>query len=199
MRRISGGLLRGRRLDDLPANSKNVRPTSARVRQAIFDHLQSQVEGTLVLDLFAGTGALVIEALSRGAQFATMVELQPSIARFLQAQCNHLNIQSTTHIWQGDALQFLQKAPKHLRKTYSLVFLDPPYLDLHQSSVSMQAIFSQLTKGWLADSATIIYESTTLSTVSPTPFWNEDYTLLSHKTYGQTSLTFLRWSQPHHD
>ena len=199
MRRISGGLLRGRRLDDLPSNSSDVRPTSARVRQAIFDHLQTQVDGTQVLDLFAGTGALAIEALSRGAQFATMVEIQPSIARFLQTQCNHLNVQTSTHIWQGDAFEFLQKRPKHFHKNYQLVFLDPPYVDPHKSSVSMTAIFSQLAQGWLSEQATIVYESSTISQDLQASLWTEDYTLLTHKIYGQTSLTLLQWSNPHQE
>ena len=82
MQRVVSGSLGGRKLLSLPRSVTDVRPSSARVRSAIFDRLQHEVVGARVLDLFAGSGALSIEAISRGAARAVMVEQQRELARF---------------------------------------------------------------------------------------------------------------------
>ena len=86
MQRITGGQLRGRKLSRLPDGVAGLRPTGARVREAIFNRLQGEVEDARVLDLFAGSGALSIEALSRGARVATLIERDRAVLRHLQRQ-----------------------------------------------------------------------------------------------------------------
>src|SRR5690606_23957800 len=102
VQRISGGSLRGRVLRPLAA-APGLRPTGARVREAIFDRLQHEIRGAAVLDLFAGSGALAFEALSRGARRATLVEHHPTIARNLLAQIRELALGERATVWQGDA------------------------------------------------------------------------------------------------
>ncbi|WP_205633047.1 RsmD family RNA methyltransferase, partial [Enhygromyxa salina] len=103
MQRIVSGTLRGRRLLSLPNSITGVRPSSSRVRSAIFDRLQHEVVGARVLDLFAGTGALAIEAISRGAAHATLVEQQPQLIRFLDQQLDALGIHAHARVIMGDA------------------------------------------------------------------------------------------------
>lgn len=126
--RVIGGERRGRRLaaPDTPA----VRPTSDRVREAIFDILFSLggVEGLQVLDLFAGTGALGIEALSRGAATATFVERDPLALRFLAENLISVGLDDADA--SGDATVVRAEVVSWLRHTvarYDLAFVDPPY------------------------------------------------------------------------
>ena len=106
----------GRRL--IPPRGRDVRPTSDRVREALFSILGERVRGARVLDLFAGTGALGLEALSRGAATATFVDRDTAPVR---ANLEALGLEAEVH--RRDALAFLGAATEH----YDLVFLDPPY------------------------------------------------------------------------
>jgi 16S rRNA G966 N2-methylase RsmD len=126
MQRVGSGTLRGRVLRPLPTGVVGVRPTGSRVREAIFDRLQSEVRGAAVLDLFAGTGALAIEALSRGAARATLVDVQPRVVRYLQEQIRELSLADRATVWRADAGQFL-RSPPIAASPHDLVLLDPPY------------------------------------------------------------------------
>jgi len=117
--RVIAGELRGRRLASPPRRSSAVRPTSDRVREALFSILRD-VAGTGVLDLFTGTGALAIEALSRGARRAVLVDTQVSLAR---RNVRELGIEDRAEIVRADALRYLRDA----RERFDLVFCDPPY------------------------------------------------------------------------
>jgi 16S rRNA (guanine966-N2)-methyltransferase len=117
--RIVAGELGGRRLATPPRRSAAVRPTSDRVREALFSIL-GDVEAASVLDLFCGTGALGIEALSRGASGATLVDTHTSLARRNVAE---LGIGERCEIVRSDARVFLRRE----RRWFDLVFCDPPY------------------------------------------------------------------------
>lgn len=117
--RIVAGELGGRRLHSPPRRSAAVRPTSDRVREALFSIL-GDVDGARVLDLFCGTGALGIEALSRGAASATLVDTHTALAR---RNVSELGVGDRCEVVRSDARAFLRRE----RRRFDLVFCDPPY------------------------------------------------------------------------
>jgi 16S rRNA (guanine966-N2)-methyltransferase len=119
--RIIGGAWRGRRVHfaDMPA----LRPTPDRVRETVFNWLQHSLAGTRCLDLFAGSGALGLEALSRGAAEVVFVEQFPAAARTLQAQLVHLGGDGKGRVMEMGAARFLRTPAK----PFDIVFLDPPF------------------------------------------------------------------------
>jgi 16S rRNA (guanine966-N2)-methyltransferase len=120
--RVIAGRYRGRRLQAPPGEA--TRPTSDRVREALFSVLGARVEGAQVLDLFAGSGALGIEALSRGAAAATFVDTAPAAICAVHANLEALG--ASAEVRRSDARRFLGGASAAARQ-YDLVFLDPPY------------------------------------------------------------------------
>jgi 16S rRNA (guanine966-N2)-methyltransferase len=120
--RVIAGRYRGRRLQAPPGAA--TRPTSDRVREALFSVLADRVEGARVLDLFAGSGALGIEALSRGAAAVTFVDSAPAAIRAVRSNLDALG--AAAEVRRADARRFLGAAPAAARQ-YDLVFLDPPY------------------------------------------------------------------------
>jgi 16S rRNA (guanine966-N2)-methyltransferase len=119
--RVVAGLYKGRRLHAPPGSG--TRPTADRVREALFSILGDRVDGAAVLDLFAGSGALGIEALSRGAVSATFVDDAAGAVRAVKANLATLGITAPVH--RADATRWLRSAEGQ----YDLVFLDPPYRD----------------------------------------------------------------------
>ena len=119
--RVITGTARGRRLKELPGTE--TRPTTDRVKEAVFSIIQFDIEGRTVLDLFAGTGQLGIEALSRGARHADFVDQSRSAAALVRENLALCRLEDRGTVHQGDALAFLAAA----RQGYDLIFLDPPY------------------------------------------------------------------------
>ena len=119
--RIIGGRWRGTRLP--VADSPGLRPSSDRVRETLFNWLQPALPGARVLDLFAGTGVLGLEAVSRGAASAQLVEAEPALARAMQAAVGRLGATGEVAVHQGDALAWLrgQAGP------FEIAFVDPPF------------------------------------------------------------------------
>jgi 16S rRNA (guanine966-N2)-methyltransferase len=117
--RIVAGELKGRRLASPPRRSAAVRPTSDRVREAVFSIL-GDVEGTRVLDLYCGTGALGIEAVSRGASEATLVDTDAGLAR---RNVRELGVGDRCEVVRADARAYLRRT----RPVFDLIFCDPPY------------------------------------------------------------------------
>jgi 16S rRNA (guanine966-N2)-methyltransferase len=120
--RIVGGRLAGR--DLLSPNDFRVRCTSEEVRAALLDALAADVKGARVLDLFAGTGALGLEALSRGARSADFVEFRPASLHALKANVTALGLKRHTRIFKRDAIPFAESLAVD---AYDVVFCDPPY------------------------------------------------------------------------
>lgn len=120
--RIVGGKLKGRDLRS-PSDFR-VRPTAEHVRAAMLDLLADDVPDARVLDLFAGTGALGLEALSRGARSADFVETRPSSLGALKANIMHLRLRERARVFKRDALPY---AGMLTENSYDLVFADPPY------------------------------------------------------------------------
>jgi 16S rRNA (guanine966-N2)-methyltransferase len=120
--RIVGGKHAGRHLTSPP--DKRVRPTAEHVRDAWLAHLQPRLKDARVLDLFAGTGALGLEAISRGAKFADFVETRPASLHALKANVAALHLREKTRIFKKDALPF---AAALQAGAYDICFADPPY------------------------------------------------------------------------
>ena len=118
--RVVGGELSGRRLASPPGRSRAVRPTADRVREAAFSILGDSVQGASVLDLFCGTGALAIEALSRGAARAVLVDREPGLAR---RNVGELGLGGRATVVRADALAFLRRPGER----FELILCDPPY------------------------------------------------------------------------
>jgi 16S rRNA (guanine966-N2)-methyltransferase len=149
--RVVAGELRGRRLASPPRRAE-VRPTSDRVREALFSILGERVAGAEVLDLFAGTGALAIEAISRGAERATLVDDNTSLA---QRNVDTLGLAERCRLVGSDALRFLERE----RGRFDLIFCDPPY----RLADRLQAPLEKLVPARLTEAGAIVVESSTRS------------------------------------
>jgi len=146
--RIIGGTWRGRRLRFPP--SPEIRPTPDRVRETLFNWLAPRVPGARCLDLFAGSGALGLEALSRGAAHVTFIEHDPAAAREIAARLAEWGAHAA-HVEQADAGRFLDGKPG---VPFDIVFLDPPF-----GSKLLAPAAARLERGgWLSDGALIYVE-----------------------------------------
>lgn len=119
--RVITGLAKGRRLEELPG--LDTRPTTSRVKEGLFSAIQFDIEGRRVLDLFAGTGQLGIEALSRGAAFCDFVDSAPAALKIVQRNIKTCGFEDRSACHGKDFAAFLTRC----REKYGLVFLDPPY------------------------------------------------------------------------
>ena len=119
--RVITGIARGRKLKELPG--LETRPTTDKVKESVFNIVQFDIEGRKVLDLFAGTGQMGIEALSRGAASCTFVDLRKEAAAVVRENLAHTGLAEGGRVIQGDYMAFLTGC----RERYDLVFLDPPY------------------------------------------------------------------------
>ncbi|WP_439101938.1 16S rRNA (guanine(966)-N(2))-methyltransferase RsmD [Congregibacter sp.] len=145
--RIIAGEWRGRKLPvaDLPG----LRPSTDRSRETLFNWLAPEIAGARCLDLFAGTGALGLEALSRGAAYCQFVEQQSQAARLLDDALKLFGASNRGRVWQGDARQFLNGADTG---NYDLVFLDPPF-----ASDLLQLALDELEDSALLAADTLVY------------------------------------------
>jgi 16S rRNA (guanine966-N2)-methyltransferase len=182
--RIVGGRLRGRLLE-APA-SRAIRPTSERLRESIFDiliHRQAGlVVGARVVDLFAGSGARGIEALSRGAKFALFVDNGAEARALLRANVEVFALGGVTRIWRADAT-LLGKAPAG--PPFTLAFLDPPY----DKGLAGPALAGLVEGGWLAPGALVVVEESAEAEIgAPTALRIAD-----ERVYGETKVVFLAY------
>src|SRR5262245_62230577 len=181
--RIVGGRLRGRAL--VAPKSRAIRPTADRLRESLFNILihayGDPVTGARVLDLFAGTGALGLEALSRGAAFALFVDDAAEARALLRENIAALGLGGVTRIFRRDATRL---GPAHPVEPFSLVFLDPPY----GKSLAEKALASARDGGWLARGALVVVEEAAdAAFAAPEGF--ED---VERRRYDDTEVVFLR-------
>ncbi|MGP9800069.1 16S rRNA (guanine(966)-N(2))-methyltransferase RsmD [Rheinheimera sp. NSM] len=147
--RVISGKWRGRKLAVL--NAEGLRPTTDRVKETLFNWLMHDINGAVVLDCFAGSGSLAIEALSRYAAGATLVERDSALARHLKQNLQKLSCDSATVVNQ-DCLSLLS-APA--TQQYSLVFIDPPF----RKGLAIPCCQALQQQGWLTDNALIYLET----------------------------------------
>ena len=185
--RVTGGTLRGRAL--VAPRDELVRPTSDKVRQAIFNILAHNdfgtdfaLDGARVADLFAGTGALGIEAVSRGAAFCLFVDDSAESRALIRESVEALGLTGVTKIWRRDATDL---GPMNTGSggPFDLVFLDPPY----RKNLVAPALASLREGGWLAPSALIVAETAEDEPAIDAPGFRQ----LDSRIYGDTRVTFL--------
>lgn len=184
MTRIVAGTHGGRRIS-APAG-RDTRPTSDRVREALFSTLDTMVDlaGCRFADLYAGSGAVGLEAASRGAEHVLLVESDPGAARTARANIAALKLGATVRLATGKVAAVLAGAPD---AAYDVVFADPPYA-LADGEVT--AVLSTLVdNGWLAPGAVVVVER---SARSPEPTWVDKITAERGRRYGETMLWYGR-------
>src|SRR5215213_10228606 len=179
--RIVGGRLRGRVLAG--PKSQAVRPTADRLRETLFNILVhaygDPVTNARVLDLFAGTGALGLEAISRGAGFALFVDQGAEARALLRENVATLGLGGSTRIFRRDATKL---GDAHPIEPFSLIFLDPPY----GKGLAEKALLSALAGGWLADDVLMVVEETAGAFKLP-----DDFAQIERRKYDETEFVFL--------
>lgn len=183
--RIVGGKWRGRSLQT-PKNDET-RPTTDRTREALFSILSASndvaLEGAQVLDLFAGTGALGFEALSRGAGFCLFVENAAPARAVIRDNTETLMAMGSSKIYRRDATKLGPRAA-FAKQPFNLIFADPPY----GKGIGEAALLSALQGAWLAENALIIVEEDKRSGfVAP-----EGFIEIDRRLYGDTEIIFLK-------
>jgi len=179
--RVIGGNFRGRKLAAL--HGRNVRPTADRVREAIFNILGPRVRGARVLDLFCGTGALGIEAMSRNASEAVFVDSAGASLNVVRKNLTLCGLTDTVRVIKWDVVKSLNPLLAY-REHFDLVFLDPPY----NRQMVLPPLGHLATHHLVAPDAMIIVEHDPAETI---PQGHGQWAVTDTRRYGQTQVTFL--------
>lgn len=182
--RIIGGIHRSVALTPVGKGDEagHLRPTTDRIRESLFNVLGGgrfgdPLDGARVLDLFAGTGALGLEALSRGASQVCFIEKGRAGYKLLSKNIAKLRAGEVTNALTWDATRL----PANPYRPFDLVFLDPPY----GKDLGTAALTCAKAQGWIADDALIVWEEESPQAAP------DGFTVLDHKKYGATHITFL--------
>ena len=185
--RVVGGSLRGRTL--AAPKSQTIRPTADRLREALFNILihayDNPLAGARVLDLFAGTGALGIEALSRGAAFTLFVDDGAEARALMRENVATLGLGGTSRIFRRDATKL---GPAHPVEPFALAFLDPPY----GKGLAEKALASARAGGWFVPDALIVVEEAKKSAFAAPGGFTE----IERRAYDDTEFVVLRFATP---
>jgi len=182
--RIVAGKFRAKRIE--APKGLATRPTSDRVRQALFNVLehgapQFDFTNARVLDLFAGSGALGLEALSRGARFCLFVEESADARAAIRRNVEALSLTGTSKIWRRDATKLGEAGSM---QPFDLIFLDPPY----GKGLGLDALQSAAAGGWIRDGAVAVLEDRADAAVEPPASFEE----LDARVYGVTNIVVMR-------
>ena len=181
--RVVGGRLKGRNLAS--PSTQQIRPTADRLRESLFNILvhayDDPVANARVLDLFAGTGALGIEAVSRGAKFTLFVDNGAEARALLRNNVEALGLGGVTKVYRRDATNL---GPAHPVEPFSLVFLDPPY----RMRLADKALVSLREGRWLVPGALAVVEEAKASSFTAPDGYEE----LERRAYDDTEFVFLR-------
>lgn len=178
--RIIGGSKKGHPLQ-APAGT-TTRPTTDRVREAVFNTLQGRVADAVVLDVFAGSGGMAMEALSRGASYADLYEKDRKAIAAIERNISFLGFGEKAKLWKGDALRFLSQNTKQ----YDIIFLDPPYYqNLYHKTVSLI-----LQQKLLAEDGILVVETAEKNNEPVFAELQEQLKLIKTATYGDTKIDY---------
>ena len=189
--RIIGGAWRGRRL--AVADREGLRPTPDRVRETLFNWLAPVVPGAVVLDAFAGAGALGFEAASRGAATVTLVERDPRVAAMLRSQAEELASTDSLRVVAADALAWLREQPQ---SRFDLVFIDPPYARPELRTGLLQALIEgrHLAPGALLYLEWPKREQDPLAAMEMNGISPAELTWIKQKQAGEVAFALARWN-----
>tara|TARA_Y200000002_G_scaffold367892_1_gene360397 strand:- start:208 stop:768 length:561 start_codon:yes stop_codon:yes gene_type:complete len=182
--RIVGGKWRGQRLFQLSKSPIGIglRPTTDRVRETTFNILQHGIgfdmKESRVLDLFCGTGALGLEALSRGANYVCFIDVEKTSLNIVNKNLNILGIENEVTLLQRD----VTKLKQNHEQDYNLIFLDPPY----GKGLGELALGNALERGWISQNATVVWEE------KDEVFPPEELHLIKSRAIGISCLNFLK-------
>lgn len=182
--RIIGGKFRKKKL--LPVSGTDTRPTSDRLRESIFNIISGKPDGAFVLDLFAGTGALGLEALSRNAEKAVFIEVSQKAVAVIRKNIGTSFSESQAEVIKWDIIKNLNCLQG--RKGFSLVFMDPPY---HKEMIGKTLIHLDKTNA-LSDGALIIAEHSSEEKLSEYP---ESFSQVDFRRYGKSAVSFFRFKK----
>ena len=182
--RIVTGRLRGRNI--ITPKGRNTRPTSDQTRESIFNILghadwSPDLDGAIVADIFAGSGALGLEAISRGAEFCLFVETEPNARAAIRANIDKIGLGGVTRLHRHDATK-LKIAPGNLRGAFTHIFMDPPY-----NKGLWKPVLSRLKHyGLIAEDGVIILEESKDAEID-----TDGFTVHADKLWGSTRVLFL--------
>lgn len=179
--RVIGGRLRGRKL--APMRGMAIRPTADRIREAVFNIIGSRPIDAAVLDLYAGSGALGIEALSRGARYALFVDQATAALNLVRKNIQLCRLEKSTAVIQWNIaknLTFLQSYPH----AFDLIFIDPPY----SRQLTLPALTHLTTAAAAAEGALAVVEHDPGESLTPVP---SAWTIIDQRHYGRTQISFL--------
>ncbi len=181
--RIIGGVLKGKKLYSV--RGKMIRPTADRLRESIFNILSFRIQGAVVLDLFAGTGALGIEALSRGAVFAVFVDKYRSALIAIEKNIRSCGLDDRTKIINRNIIRNLNGI-KAICPAFNIVFMDPPY----NKNLIKPALLNLHRSRLLEKNACIMVEH---SPLEPIPEDLTEFKISDQRKYGKTLVSFLNY------
>lgn len=184
--RVIGGRLRGRNIAG--PSTQAIRPTQDRLRESLFNILMHAYENPMldarVLDLYAGTGALGIEAVSRGAKFTLFVDNGSEARALLRDNVESLGLGGVTKVYRRDASD---PGPAHPVEPFALVFIDPPY----RQKLAEKSLGALRNGGWLVpDALVVVEEAKDAEFTAP-----DGYEELERRAYDDTEFTFLRFTK----
>ncbi len=183
MMRIITGRARGIRLDTL--TGENTRPTSERAKEAIFSMLQFDIEGRDVLDLYAGSGQMGLEAVSRGAASATFVEKSKDAAAVISRNIAKTKLADSCRLLSSDVSDFIRAFKG--KKRFDIVFIDPPYA-LRAVAPTLKAL---LDADMIKETSIIVCESEEADVFEKSPELRERFEIIKNAKYGVAHITLL--------
>ncbi len=182
--KISGGKFKGRKLITPPSDSQEIRPLRSRIRKAIFDMLAEDMSGWKILDLFAGTGALGIECLSRNADFAVFIDSSPVSISIIKRNLKHLGIEEKAKVFEAKLPGFLKKEVIKKFSPFDLVFITPPY----KKGLAVKTL-EKLSLELLEEDAVVILEEHEEVEI---PEKVGEFSLIKSCNYGETTIYFFK-------
>lgn len=182
--RVISGSARGKKLNTL--SGLNTRPTLDRVKEAVFSKIQFELEDKNILDLFAGSGALAIEALSRGAKYAVLCDNSYEAIRIIKQNIKETKLEDKTEIINKDYVEALKKLSKQNQK-FDIIFLDPPY----KSDFAIKAIHYIFENDMLSKDGTIIFETDDKNKEQEILKYSE-MKIFDIRKYGSVYVIFIR-------
>ncbi len=178
--RVISGKYKGQHLVDFKAD--HIRPTTDRVKESLFNIIQSEVENAVVLDLFSGTGSLGIEAHSRGAQKVTCVESNKRSLKIINENLEKLKIKEGVEIVNADVFDFLKEVPQF---RYDLIFIDPPFTEVLGARIMTDLAASSI----FSDNVTVAIET---GTKEPLALEYGPLKCVTQRVFGDKTLSIFR-------